>query len=437
MSHHELLFAQVPQTNSNNNIHNRLLCHYSSHNMRERISRWKRLKTRLLATLLVQIPFRDASSVHAFMHKPVRTHFPLLATTPEVEDLATTRSQSTTQKIADLLISIAPPCSNKDEALEVYLSLSGYRIDEPDAFHSVSLCDTSKGIYHSVPVEAFLYPTTHLTEIDGSAILHSDTTLRDRLNDPNYAMTDSECRNMILRVAGRITPNNFADESIDRALRAGDTAKYFRKRRMSITNDLIVATEEVAVEAIGEVLVQMQLQFDKALESEEELPYDEQTKSEETQLAADPVNATSAQLMSARALIKTPTVSLFVPQKIFHGGIDKAQSILSKLLEEESSSVPLAWESTNSRPSEYAVILEAAEKANRPVKFIAWGSTWMPRVSRKDLFKRNIQRFRRTGRYIPAVRMIGLYASFDVKTYCDLACLILFFLFQRELLVVR
>ncbi|CAJ1953499.1 unnamed protein product [Cylindrotheca closterium] len=322
-----------------------------------------------------------------------------MATASELEESTPPKTQSTTKKIAEVLISIAPPCSNKDEALAAYVSTTGYQ----DAFHSVSLRDTSKGIYHLVPVEAFLYPTTHLTEKDGSVILHSDTTVHDRLNDEEYAMTDNEIRKVILRLAGRITPDDFADEMIEKARRAGDTVKYFRKRRMSINKDLIVAMEEVALEAIGEVLVQMQLQFDKTKESEEELPYDEQTKREEPQLLPGPTNATSAELLSARALIKTPVVSLFVPQCIFRGGgLDKAQEILSKLLEKELSSVPLAWENMNSRPSEYADILEAAEKAKRPVKFIAWGSQWMPRVDRKDLLKRNIQRFRQTGRYIPA-----------------------------------
>jgi hypothetical protein len=208
---------------------------------------------------------------------------------------------------------------------------------------------------------------------------------------------------VILRLAGRITPDEFAERVREQALKAGDTLEYFRKRRMEITEDLIIAMEEVVVGAIGEVLVQMQMKLDQAAAQEEELPYDNGTEEPDTALDLSSVNATSAHLLSARALVKTPYVALYVPQCIFDGGIDRAQDLLATLLIEESSMMPMAWDNTNTRPSEYTAALAAAQKAKRPVKFIAWGTQWMSRVSRRELLNRNIKRFRATGRYIPAV----------------------------------
>jgi hypothetical protein len=307
-----------------------------------------------------------------------------------------------------ILISIGPPCSDKKDALESFLFSEGYGLGETNgavvnAYRNINLRANSDGVYHRISLAAFIYPTTRLTEKNGSQVLHSDVTVRDRLFDPDFEQTDTEIRNVILRLAGRITPDEFAERVREQALKAGDTLEYFRKRRMEITEDLIIAMEEVVVGAIGEVLVQMQMKLDQAAAQEEELPYDNGTEEPDTALDLSSVNATSAHLLSARALVKTPYVALYVPQCIFDGGIDRAQDLLATLLIEESSMMPMAWDNTNTRPSEYTAALAAAQKAKRPVKFIAWGTQWMSRVSRRELLNRNIKRFRATGRYIPAV----------------------------------
>lgn len=317
-------------------------------------------------------------------------------------------SEGARKSFGQVLISIGPPCSNKRDALESFLFSEGYGQDERDgtvenAYRNINLQANSNGVYHRIPLAAFIYPTTRLTEKIGSETLHSDVTVRDRLFDPAFDQTDTEIRNVILRLAGRITPDEFAERVRTQALQAGDTVEYFRTRRMAITEDLINAMEEVVVEAIGEVLVQMQLKLDQAAAQAEELPYGDERDEQESAVDLSSINATSAHLLSARALVKTPDVALYVPQCIFDGGIDRAQDLLATLLIEESSEMPLAWDNTNTRPSEYISALAAAEKARRPVKFVSWGTQWMSRVSRKELLKRNIKRFRLTGRYIPAV----------------------------------
>ena len=330
---------------------------------------------------------------------------------PAIEEFEIIR-QPTEERIrnAPVLISIGPPCADKKYAVESFLDSLGHVVvetnDNEETYREINLRDNSVGVYHRIPLAAFIYPATHLTETVANEILYEGVTVRDRLFDPNFERTDTEIKSVILRLAGRITPDDFASRIRDQASKAGDNVEYFKRRRREIAEDLISAVEEVAAEAVGEILVQMHLTQDRAIAAvEDELPYEHTT---ETTLDLESIqNATSAHVMSARALIKTPHVDLFVPQAIFNGGIDRSEEVLENLLVEESAQVPMIWGNTNTRPSEYEAALSAAERSERPVKFVVWGTPWLPKVSRKELLKRNVARFRSTGRYIPAGALGG------------------------------
>lgn len=321
-------------------------------------------------------------------------------------------SFSILEHAAPVYITIGPPCCGKTSALRSYLVSQGCN---PNLVHNtdsgkrdVSLDDQSD-VYHRIPLSSFIYPTTRLPDAIGSVLLRSGSTVKDRLLDPSFDSTDSELRSVILRLAGRITPELFAERVRGQALDAGDTVEYFRERRIAVAEDLIWAVEEVVVSAVGEVIVRVQMERDSAAAAaalaaaEEELPYGEEGdwKNETALLDLTTLNATSAHLLSARELIQTPHVDLFVPQAIFcsGGGIDRAKELLSTLIK---SPEPVSWANTNTRPNQYVAALSAAEKAGRPVKFVAWGTGRLPPVSRGELIKANVARFRRTGRYIPA-----------------------------------
>jgi putative endonuclease len=300
---------------------------------------------------------------------------------------------------APLLITIGPPCCGKTEALRSYLLSEGY--DPDDVFSKDVALDDNSAVYHRIPLAAFLFPSTRLDPDIGAQLLQSGSTVQDRLLDPSYDSTDEEIRNIMLRIAGRITPQEFAERTREQALQAGDTVKFFKKRRIAVAEDLIGAVEQVVVQAVSEVICHMQLKRD-AQAGDDELPYDEENeKDPATTLDLSKMNATQAHLLSARALIQTPHVDLFVPQAIFHGGIERAEEILYELLQ-SSVDKPVSWGNTNTRPTEYAAALSAAEKAGRPVKFVAWGTNRLPRVSRQELLRRNVARFRKIGRCIPA-----------------------------------
>lgn len=304
-------------------------------------------------------------------------------------------------KAAPLYITVGPPCAGKTEALRLQLEEDGY---DADAMLSQDVAlDEQSDVYKRVPLAGFIFPSSLLDPELGGTLLSSGATLKDRLLDPSpppLDKTDAELRNIILRVAGRITDREFADRTREQALQAGDTVQFFRNRRIQVAEDLIHAVEHVSVQAVGEVLFQMQLQQGQHAHEEQELPYDEE---EEPQMDSLTLNATSAHLLSARALIRTPFVELFVPHAIFRGGIDQAEQELQQLLDNMPSTHPVSWGNTNTRPVEYVAALKAAQRAGRPVHFVAWGkTTHMPRVPRRELLRRTVSKFRLTGRYVPA-----------------------------------
>jgi hypothetical protein len=302
-----------------------------------------------------------------------------------------------------VLITIGPPCCGKTEALRSYLLSEGY--DPDDVFSKDVALDDDSAVYHRIPLAAFLFPSSRLDPDIGAQLLQSGSTVQERLLDPSYDSTDDEIRNIILRIAGRITPQEFAKRTREQAIQAGDTVKFFRTRRIAVAEDLIGAVEQVVVQAVSEVICQMQLKRDAEAE-DDELPYDDDEEENGTDPAAkldlSTLNATQAHLLSARALIQTPHVDLFIPQAIFHGGIDRAEQVLCELLQSSTVERPASWGNTNTRPTEYAAALSAAERAGRPVRFVAWGTGRLPRVSRQELLRRNVARFRKTGRCIPA-----------------------------------
>ncbi|GFH53826.1 hypothetical protein CTEN210_10302 [Chaetoceros tenuissimus] len=311
---------------------------------------------------------------------------------------------NTHPKKAPIFITIGPPCSGKTDAVRNYLLAEGY--DPDDVFtKDVDISLTSQSdVYHRIPIAQFLFPLTELSDGIGNQMLSSGCTVRDRLLDPAYDATDEEIRNVILRIAGRMTPQEFA-QAIDRqALEAGDTKKFFKKRRIAVGKDLIQATEEVHLQAVSEVICSVHFQV-PTVESgmAEELPYDIDDNEEDVQVTKD-TNAADipkVKLLSARELIKTPFVEIFVPQALFRGGIDKANKKFEQLLKEAPDDQPIVWGNTNTRPKEYAKALKTAEKVGRPVRFVAWGDS-LPQVNRQELLRRNIARFRNSGKYIPA-----------------------------------
>lgn len=207
------------------------------------------------------------------------------------------------------------------------------------------------------------------------------------------------------------------------------------------------------------------------------LAREQQSQSEPNNLVAEDLIAAVEELMSFNQACLPEQVDLFVVESIFRprplhltcnitgeaansstSALDAALDLLkSHASNQYLSTAPIAWGNTNTRPREYTSALEAARKSERPVEFIVFGGLeacdmirehmtrreyrqthddnaieaqpngnteiqskilCLPKLSRLELLKRNLQRFTRTGRYIPSaaindamVRVESLLAS--------------------------
>jgi hypothetical protein len=136
------------------------------------------------------------------------------------------------------------------------------------------------------------------------------------------------------------------------------------------------------------------------------------------------------QRRSSNLIMMTKTADIFISEAIFKAlhiqGENVQQSALNRAIFKLHSlaSDPLlldpkaclAWGNTNTRPNDYVTALEAAVVSNRPIDFIPFANpdkvpgiasgVYLPYVGLEELFRRNVQRFITTGRYIPARAII-------------------------------
>ena len=199
---------------------------------------------------------------------------------------------------------------------------------------------------------------------------------------------------------------------------SGDTKPYFQKRRIAVGEDLIRATEDVHLQAVSEVICQHHFQIPKqplpttTSNEDNELPdYSTDNNINNSNVNNNVTITVEAELLSARDLIKTPYVEMFVPQALFrkNGGLERAQTKLRRKLQQAAAPYddPISWGNTNTRPNEYVIALKAAQDSNRPVKFVAWGTHRLPRVPRQELLRCNVAGLRQTGRYIPCGALVA------------------------------
>eukprot|EP00977_Amphora_coffeiformis_P027391 scaffold34608_cov172-Amphora_coffeaeformis.AAC.11 len=109
------------------------------------------------------------------------------------------------------------------------------------------------------------------------------------------------------------------------------------------------------------------------------------------------------------------TTDLFIPEALFrphpNSKISGINSAL-KALESISLREKVAWGNTNTKPSDYEIALLIAQKQGRYVKFIVYDAISgdssvsetceLPFLGFDGLLQRNLRRYIKTGRYIPA-----------------------------------
>jgi hypothetical protein len=125
----------------------------------------------------------------------------------------------------------------------------------------------------------------------------------------------------------------------------------------------------------------------------------------------DPAHAaligdTAEQVYAEGTRATSPTAALFV-QAAMGFAVKQAKQDLTAAA--HSHPGPVGWGNTNLSAREYKAALSAAHAAGRPVRFVLWGDA-LPVLSLEELFRRNLLRALRTGKYIP-LRVVADYLS--------------------------
>lgn len=273
-----------------------------------------------------------------------------------------------------LYITIGPPCAGKTTLLRRLQERMGTPIQD------VTL-DEQRDVYVPVPVEYFLVNESHDEQDCFLKKRIQYKTLENRIYDN---ATNGELRAILQRVNGTLACEDF--ETCIRNL-------YTEHAKSSSTNktnttDYYSSIATLVIDTVEDLL-----------------------QSKDTPIPSH------IQLFCVE--------SLFRPHPATNKtGIDAAHEELYKYGKLNTTSTSIAWGNTNTRPREYRQALQVAAVAQRPVYFIVHASdndgndttcqtaattstgVYMPNVGLKELYKRNVMRMLRTGKFVPGRALV-------------------------------
>lgn len=255
--------------------------------------------------------------------------------------------------------------------------------------------DDQLGVYRKVPIELFLCdpwnPNIDLKPFE--SILHTQIFGKS-LGQRIFSEENDEMRWVVQRITGQISAGDFKLKIQTLSQRQQDTRKrYYLLLSQDGKQDLDSEKDWT------EILIM-------AVELGVENPPSTGLKSHTT---------TTADLFISEAIFKTYTVE----GQNMESAVNRAVLQLNLLASNPSLLDPtacLAWGNTNTRPNDYVAALEAAMSSNRPIEFVPYAESdkdpgistglYLPYVGLEELFRRNVQRFIQTGRYIPCRAII-------------------------------
>jgi hypothetical protein len=323
-----------------------------------------------------------------------------------------------TQSKGPIYITVGPQCCGKTTILKRLFGTVFHNNEEEGASTGgldITI-DDQELVYFPVPIQLFL-PDAALPSEQRSTSNQSilGKSVRDRVVDPS----NNELKLVIQRLAGKLTAGDFI-ERLNNPQKNGQQQQSapLQKNQKAVVADLVSAVEEVI------------------------------------KINTDPKGETTENSMffAATKLTLPKQIDLFVVESIFRprplelmrntknntpssSALDEAQRLIKSISTDSSvhdSAAPLAWGNTNTRPREFLSAMEAATLSGRPVEFIVFGGLdacvtickhimsgtetrttsqddgesdllCLPKLSRRVLLMRNIQRFVNTGRYIPSI----------------------------------
>ncbi|KAL7476968.1 hypothetical protein ACHAW6_002791 [Cyclotella cf. meneghiniana] len=358
---------------------------------------------------------------------------------------------SSAPAMGTLYITIGPQCSGKTTILKRIFGKSFHKNEETTTGATALVggiditIDDQALVYVPVPIHYFLRELNANPAADrnaeGNGISPSMTvlgkTIQERINDTS----NDELRLVIQRLGGLISSEQFAS--------------LLRADGESADDTLIHSSEQL--ENPNPIHVDLLAAIESIMSSKEE--------SERMPKEVD--------LFIVESIFRPRPLELIrnITREFSSGSSTAESSALDAALDQLKShatdnhthprTAPLAWGNTNTRPREYKSALEAASLSGRPVEFIVFGGMetcnmirehlsrreyrmsydgesmirdhdidhgsniedhyqirCLPKITRIELFRRNLQRFATTGKYIPSgaihdaiVRVESLLAS--------------------------
>jgi hypothetical protein len=260
-----------------------------------------------------------------------------------------------------IYITIGPQCSGKTTMLS---KLQQELMNDPTGtpIHDVAL-DNQRGVYVPVNCDYFLRRST-------DRLLHKriqGKTIGDRI----HGSDNDELRCVLQRCHGLLSERQFQDSIANLYRTYSLEASKVNDSNNSINDYDAIGQELVA--AVKDVLAKV-----------EERP---------------------------------PTIQLFIVESLFRPhpqtnmtGVDAAQKELVE--KARTTTLPLSWGNTNTRPREYKVALDAAQQSGRQVYFLVYAEkmttngVFLPPTSLGILLRRNVKRLLQSGKYVPAKAIV-------------------------------
>jgi hypothetical protein len=348
-------------------------------------------------------------------------------------------TSNTSNPKGTLYVTVGPQCAGKTTILKHIFGKSFHKNEEGCSELSKEMAyasgiditiDDQELVYVPVPTDCFLQSSTSIVESgDGASHLPRnqvfyEKSIEERIRDPS----NEELTLVLQRLRGIISAEEFAmrlsgDKDSDTA--ATDS--------VSAREDLISAAEHI---------IRQQL-FHRKEESDDQVPSEPLPKVIELFIVESVFRPRPLELMRKMTNELSNSTHKTSSSVEALSAIDQAQHLLKIYATNSLIHSPMAsisWGNTNTRPREFQAALEAASLSGRPVEFIAFGGMeacnmirdhvsrreyrkshgnkkisvdayndeihgkrCLPKVDRRTLYVRNLQRFLETGRYIPSI----------------------------------
>lgn len=253
--------------------------------------------------------------------------------------------------------------------------------------------DDQLGVYEKVPLKLFFCdPWNPNMDLKPFESVLNKSIYGKSLGQRIFSAENDEMRWVIQRLTGQISANDFKLQIQILSQRKQDTRKkYYLVLSYDGKEDLDSEKDwtEVFTQVV-ETLIQSQGSLCARM-------------------------STTADVFITEAIFKT----LQLENGHVQSALNRAITELHSLATDPSllyANACVSWGNTNSKPHDYLAALEAAVASKRPVDFIPFidpdkspgitSGLYLPYVGIEELFRRNLQRFVTSGRYIPCRAII-------------------------------